>query len=126
MSTIMKKIFQSTLRLLLVVLIGTFMSPSFAWQMVDSHSGSAGTSVVVDSTVPHESYVHHQHHDDDDDDAAHGEVGHLLSHLPVFIYETTTIFLPATALVAYPASGAITAYADAEPPFKPPRNSPLI
>lgn len=120
----MKKIYQFTLRLLLVVLIGTFMSPSFAWQMVDSHSESAGTSVVVDSAVPHESYGHHQHHDDDD--AAHGEVGHLLSHLPVFIYETTTIFLPATTLVAYPASDAITAYADAEPPFKPPRNSPLI
>lgn len=121
----MKNISTSVLRLLLAVLISTFMSPSFAWQMVDSHSGSAGTSVVVDGTGPHESYVHHQHHDDDDD-AAHGEAGHLLSHLPVFIYETATIFLPATALVAYPASDAITAYADAEPPLKPPRNSPLI
>lgn len=119
----MKTIYQSTLRILLVVLIGTFMAPGFAWQMIDSHSELAGTSVVVDSTVPHESCVHHQHHDDD---AAHGEVGHLLSHLPVFIYEATTIFLPATALVTYPASGAIIAYADAEPPFKPPRNSPLI
>ena len=119
----MKKIFQSTLRLLLVVLIGTFMSPSFAWQMVDSHSESADTSAAVDETGHHENYVHHHHHDDDD--APHGQIGHLLSHLPVFIYETAMIFLPATAPVAYPLHHTITACADAEPPFKPPRNAPL-
>lgn len=123
----MRRISTFTLRLLLVVLIGTFMSPSFAWQMVDSHSESADTSVVAGNTGHHESYMHHHHHDDDndDDDAAHGQIGHLLSHLPVFIYETATIFLSATAPVAYPVRHTITFYADAEPPFKPPRSSPL-
>lgn len=124
MLPMMSKIIQLTSRLLLVVLIGTFMSPSFAWQMVDSHSESADTSAVVDETMHHENYVHHHHHDDDN--APHGQIGHLLSHLPVFIYEAAIIFLPASAPVAYPARHTITAYADAEPPFKPPRAAPLI
>lgn len=123
MPPLMKNIFQSTLRLLLVVLIGTFMSPGFAWQMVDSHSESADTSVIESDTGHYESYVHHHHHDDD---AAHGQIGHLLSHLPVFIYETAMIFLPETTQVAYPLHNTISAYADIEPPFKPPRSSSLI
>ncbi|MBI5660226.1 MAG: DUF2946 family protein [Nitrosomonadales bacterium] len=123
----MKKIFQHTLRLLLVVLIGTFMSPSFAWQMVDSHSEQADTSVVISDAGHHESHMHHHHDNDgDDDDAAHGQIGHLLSHLPVITHEAATTLLPATNPVAYPTHYTIAACVDAELPFKPPRSLPLI
>lgn len=115
------------MRLLLVVLIGTFMSPGFAWHLIDCHSESADTSVVVDETGYLESHMQHRHHHDDEDyDAAHGQIGHLLSHLPVFIYETAMFFLLESAAVAYPLHHTIAVYADIEPPFKPPRSSSLI
>lgn len=105
-------------RLLLVVLIGTFMSPGFAWQMIDSHSESTDSSVVVDAAV------HHYHHDgdNDDDDAAHGQIGHLLSHLSVVMHKIESLPISPADPVVFPAYHATLAFTATAPPFKPPRS----
>jgi hypothetical protein len=117
----MKKTLPLTLRLLLVVLMGTFLSPSFGWQMVASHGESdhASVAVMADHADIH---LESDGRDHDHDDVAHGQIGHLLSHLPVFIYETAPILAPAAVRNAYPVRRHTFSYADTEPPFKPPRN----
>lgn len=110
-------------RLLLVVLIGTFMSPGFAWQMIDSHNETTVASAFADDGH-HEDDFHH-HHDDgagDDNDIAHGQIGHLLSHLPIVVSDIA-LLLPAQASSAiFPACARVFAYTANDPPFKPPRN----
>ena len=109
------------LRLLLVVLLATFLSPNFAWQTVASHSAVAHADVgIVAEHVGHhhEVDVHHQ----DQDDAAHGQIGHLISHLPAVMSGSTPLPSLAAARIAYPAREHSFAHADPEPPFKPPRD----
>ncbi|MDO8312000.1 MAG: hypothetical protein Q7T25_08680 [Sideroxyarcus sp.] len=119
----MNKIFTSTLRLLLVVLIGTFMSPSFAWEMLDSHSEEARLSVMGDADHHDEKIeAHHHHHDSDGGDAAHSQLGHLLSHLPALMHMIELAPVAASTSSRVPTETYSLIQADTAPPFKPPRN----
>ncbi len=118
----MKNISTPILRLLLVVLISTFMSPGFAWHMIDSHREMPQKPVTAD-TGNHESDVYHHHDDGDEDDDAHGNIGHLLSHLPVVMHGMASLPAPQADSAAYPTSLHTFPHAAVEPPFKPPRNS---
>lgn len=116
-------IFPLTLRLLVVVLLASFLSPAFAWQKLASHSALAHADAVV---VADEAHHDHDHdgagYGHDHDDAAHGHIGHLLSHLPVMTADIAPL-LPAPAhTVFYPARRCSVTHADPEPPYKPPRN----
>lgn len=116
-----RKILPLTIRLLLVVLLATFLSPSFAWQAVASHEASAhADSGVVADDVDHHHEADAHHHDHDE--AAHGEIGHLLSHLPVVVPDSTPLLPPAATPIAYPARHHTFPHADPEPPYKPPRS----
>lgn len=121
----MNPIFIPTLRLLLVVLIGTFMSPSFAWQMIDSHNETTIASVVGnDDHHHHENDLYHHHHEDDGDgdvDTAHGQIGHLLSHMPAVLQEVKSLPLSPADSIAFSACLRTFAFAATDPPYKPPR-----
>ena len=56
-------------RMVIAVMLSTFLSPSFAWHMHADHQELVAT---VDA---------HSHHDEDRHDDAHGSIGHLLGHL---------------------------------------------
>lgn len=119
----MNRISTSTLRLLLVVLLSTFISPSFAWQMIDSHADS---SVAVSGHSHDEDmYHHHHHHDadgDEEDDNAHGQIGHLLSHLPAVMHEIASLPSSETSLSVFATCIVVLIFTTTDPPFKPPRN----
>lgn len=110
-------------RLLLLVLLATFLSPSIAWEKVAGHGAMAhvGAALAVDEGDHHHEGGGHPAHGHDD--AAHGQIGHLLSHLPVLSADIPPL-LPATSGgVAYPAPLHAVSYADPEPPYKPPRSA---
>lgn len=115
-----RKIFPLTSRLLFVVLFATFLSPSFAWEKVASHGVSAHADAVMAAGD-----VDHGHegdgHSHDHDDAAHGQIGHLLSHLPVMTADIAAALPPTVGGIVYPAHHHAVVYADPEPPYKPPR-----
>ena len=116
-----RKIFPFTLRLLLIVLLATFLSPGFAWQTVASHSALAHADLGVvadDVDYHHESDAHSQDHDE----AAHGQIGHLLSHLPVVTADIAPVLPQTAGEIAYPPRYHTFPPADAEPPYKPPRS----
>jgi len=115
------------LRLLLVVLISTFMSPSFAWQMIDSHNETTIASLVGNDDHHHHEndLYHHHHHDDDgdgDDDTAHSQIGHLLSHLPAMMHDIASLPVSQANSTAFPIFLQVFAYTATDPPFKPPRD----
>jgi hypothetical protein len=101
-------------RLLLFVLLVTFLSPSLGWQLLASHE-----------QIEHERIEHahapaalHDNHDHETD--AHGHIGHLLTHMPVHI---STVTPPAPAPGATPGPSApslSTTFRDSEPPHHPP------
>jgi len=122
------RILTSTLRLLLVVLISTFMSPSFAWQMIDSHHETTIASFIDNDDHHHHEHDlhHHYHHDNDaegDDDSAHNQIGHLLSHLPAVLHEVVVLPASSPESITYPSFHSTFAYTATDPPFKPPRFS---
>ncbi|MDO9053795.1 MAG: hypothetical protein Q7U37_07710 [Gallionella sp.] len=118
----MKNISTSTLRFLLVVLFSTFMSPGFAWHMIDSHNGMPHASALADADN-HAHEVHHPHDADSDKDGnAHDNIGHLLSHLPVVTHDIASLPALQACSAVYPMSSHAFVHATVEPPFKPPRN----
>lgn len=116
----------AVLRLLLVVLFSTFMSPSFAWQMIDSHNELPDTDSIVG--IHHHDddlYHHHHHHDadgDEEDDIAHGQIGHLLSHLPVVMQDITVLPASKTVAIAFSLPPQSVTFITVDPPYKPPRH----
>jgi len=116
----------SILRLLLVVLVSTFMSPSFAWQMIDSHNETTIASLLGNDDHHHEhDLYHHHHHDEDgegDDDTAHSQIGHLLSHLPAVMRDIVALPMSVTNSSVFAICIVAFTYTTTDPPFKPPRN----
>lgn len=111
------------LRLLIVAMLATFMSPSFAWQKLASHGAPTYADVLAQGHADHDhDNVGHGH---DHEESAHDQIGHILSHLPVVM--TSVLMLPprATGAIAYPARHCAILCADTDPPFKPPR-TPFI
>lgn len=117
----MKNISTSVLRLLLVVLISTFMSPSFAWQMIDSHSEMPSASVAADADHHENDAYHHHDGDGDEDDGAHSQIGHLLSHLPAVMHNIAPLPVQQENTTTYSICLRTFSLAATDPPFKPPR-----
>ncbi len=115
------RLITSTLRLLLVVLISTFMSPSFSWEMMDSHNEETNLSMMGDTAHSEEIEAHHHHHGGEDD-AAHSQIGHLLSHLPAVMHRIELTNVSVSTLTVTPIEVCPFVQADTIPPYKPPRN----
>jgi len=106
-------------RLVLAVMLATFLAPGFGWQANATHDEIAHAS-------PGHLDAHHHDHDSDTanhDDEAHSAVGHLLGHLPAFL--SSIAALPA---IAPPRSEFAEMFVQwprisLEPPLRPPRFS---
>jgi hypothetical protein len=92
-------------RALLVVMLATFLSPSFGWHMHADHH-----------EIVHASVINHDHDDHD----AHASIGHLLGHLvmhaqpPVIHISAAGAVFPTAELPLPPLlSGS-------SPPYRPP------
>ena len=118
----LNRLFPVVPRLLLAVLLATFLSPGFGWQVVTSHSGAVTIAAVV---APDEAGHDHDADADHHESAAHGDIGHLLSHLPGFVHHAAQLPAATAAGIAYPPPQYPYSHADAEPPFKPPRSFPF-
>lgn len=119
-----KRLVDLASRLLLVALLATFLSPRFGWQSVASHDelAHADSAVRAHADHHHAPDAHHDGHGDHDD-SAHGEIGHLLSHLPVVPSDFKAAPPPAAESAGFPPRLSIVRVADLEPPYEPPRSS---
>lgn len=87
-----------TSRLLLAVMLLTFLSPSFGWQVVAGHDLLSHEAVA--EAFEHSPHDHDDGHDGHDQPPAHGHehedahsmIGHVLSHMPA---TTVSTILPA-------------------------------
>ena len=122
----MNKLFSSSLRLLLVVLFSTFMSPNFAWQMIDSHSEVSHTSASANDAHQENDIFHHHHVDGDEEDTAHSQIGHLLSHMPAVVYIMVSLPDVQASSTTYPICSQVLPHLAIKPPFKPPRVLPFV
>ena len=108
---------RSIARLLLAVMLATFLSPSFAWHM---HADHHEIAAHAEMPAPHE-------HDGDDhagmdaQSGAHASIGHLLGHLTMHVPQFGVF--PSPAIQGSAPEAAIPAppiAADSSPPFRPP------
>jgi hypothetical protein len=105
-------------RALLLVMLATFLSPSFAWHMHAGHH-------EVEHSIHGDGHDHgHDHdanrHGEGSANDAHASIGHLLGHLAMHMsYVAPPI--PAAARVAPAADMPRHAIAsEASPPYRPP------
>lgn len=90
-----------TSRLLLAVMLLTFLSPNFGWQVVAGHDLLSHEAVA--EAVEHSPHDHDGDHDGHDQPPPHGHdhedahsmIGHVLSHMPA---TTLSGILPAQGL----------------------------
>jgi hypothetical protein len=111
---------QSFLRFMLVVMLASFLSPSFGLGLVASHDQLAHASAGLEH-ADHD----HQHsgprHDKQDHQDAHSSIGHLLTHLSVSFFELPPMGIPAMAQAELPTLDARILPVALQPPFRPPR-----
>lgn len=111
-------------RLLLVVMIGTFLSPSLGWGMAASHGQLEHVDLALSVTE-----AEHEHHDEDEGHEhheAHASVGHMLSHLPVDLSSATHLFFGTRSEADLPDLLFSIPHSVFEPPYRPPQASRLI
>lgn len=111
---------QYFLRFMLMVMLASFLSPSFGLGLVASHDQLAHQSIDVQHTG-HD----HEHpgprHDSQDHKDAHTSIGHLLTHLSVSFFELPPMSIPPMAQAELPALEARILSIALLPPFRPPR-----
>lgn len=97
-------------RILLIVMLSTFLSPHLGWQM------TAGHDELEQALLAHD-----HHHDDEENHAAHGFIGHLLTHMPMSVSATMCAPLVCGCAVQLPDRIFSFSPGIPEPPFRPPR-----
>lgn len=108
--------------ILLAVLLCTFMSPTFAWELSGGHDDET-FAMASEGEINVQPKAHLYHHgDEESDDGVHSQIGHLLSDLPTMPHNT------AIADVVEMRSGKVLtvlpalSQEDKAPPYKPPRD----
>lgn len=127
-SMLTKKILNLASRLLLVVLAATFLSPAFSWEAVASHSDTF-LAHAQDGPGHHEDHEDHdavdaEHHGHEAGD--HGDAGHLLTHLPAVLPDTSAPPAHVSGQAAYLQHCHAFLCADRAPPYIPPRPLPFV
>lgn len=121
--TAMKSAFRTVSHILLAVLLCTFMSPTFAWEMLDSHGDENYATAMEDA--PHQGIQpgahHHHHHDDEGGGDAHSQIGHLLSHLPAMVHNAVIAVAVETGSGKVLTESPPFLQVEIAPPYKPPR-----
>jgi hypothetical protein len=111
---------KSAARLLLAVMLMTFLAPGFGWQANATHD-----EIALASAHDHDHDRDH-HHDSDashHDDDAHGAIGHVLGHLPAFLSAATVVAPPAPGFTHFAEVRVQWPRVSLDPPLRPPRYS---
>jgi hypothetical protein len=114
---------QFSLRFVLLVMLASFLSPSFGLGMIASHDQLAHASVGQG----HDQHAGHSHdhpapqHDSQDHREAHTSIGHLLTHMPAGFFEMPRLNIPPLAQPEMSVLGILVFHNVANPPFRPPR-----
>lgn len=105
-------------RVLLAVMLATFLAPSFGWHM---HAGHDEIAADVQSLHGHEHDGEH-HATDDDGQAgdAHESIGHLLGHLPMQMSKFEVVLPLAEDVAPSAAVSAPLIVSETSPPYRPP------
>lgn len=130
-----QRIFRRVSRLLLVVMLSTFLSPSFAVGMLSTHDQLEHSNAQLTADIEHD---HHDDadHDNVDHDAmehaahdhedAHGFIGHLLGHMPIVMSGTTPVSFPPAVQSHHADPKTTVSFTLPDPPFRPPRSTSLV
>ena len=108
-----------TLRLLLLVMLASFLSPSFGLGLVASHAQLAHMTVGVDAD--HEHGQPGPQHDTQEHKDAHSSIGHLLTHLSVGLFEMPRLGFSPQVQTYFPEQDSLVLHRVTQPPFRPPR-----
>lgn len=115
-----------THRLVLALMLLTFLSPSFGWQMVASHELLEHESVAA-------GLDHHGHHDHDDLDEvpapheykhedAHSMIGHVLSHMPATPFVAVLpLYVPHQLALEGSEPALVIPMSPPDQPYRPPQ-----
>jgi hypothetical protein len=108
-----------TARLVLLVMLATFLSPSFAWHMHAGHH-----------EIEHSPYGQPHDHDQDHDgntradgevaNDAHASIGHLLGHLAMQLCSFQFLLPVAERFAPHVDAPVVALTAVTSPPYRPP------
>lgn len=114
-------------RILLVMMLATFLSPSLGWGMVASHEQLSDSITAADNT----DFAHDHDHPSVPDDShdhqdAHASIGHLLTHMSVSFFVPFCLDILPVAQSKSPFLHLAVLQADLEPLLRPPRTNSRI
>ena len=121
----LRQVNKSAARLLLAVMLLTFLAPGFGWQAIATHDEIAHASSAFGGAADHDHDHDHEHDagETGHDDEAHGAAGHVLAHLPAFLSHVAG-FSPVAPVGAHFADVRVEwPRISPEPPLRPPRHS---
>lgn len=105
-------------RVMFIVMLATFASPTFGWGMVATHDqlshGLSGTHVGED---------HGGHHHDEHDVNPHSSIGHMFTHMPVGLTSITSLAIQPQAQPEPAFLGQSIRVVALEPPLRPPKTA---
>lgn len=102
-------------RLLLALMLVTFLSPSFAWHMHAEHH-----EIAAEARSAHGHDHDGDHATTDGSGDAHASIGHLLGHLPMQLSQFEVLILAAEDVAPLPEVSAPLLAAQTSPPYRPP------
>jgi len=108
------------LRFMLVVMLSSFLSPSFGLGLVASHDQLAHASIDL-KHADHDHQNSGPQHDKQDHKDAHSSIGHLLTHLSVSFFDLPPMGIPPLVQAELQALDARILPVALQPPFRPPR-----
>lgn len=123
-----------TSRLLLALMVLTFLSPSFGWQLVAGHEllEHASAAVAADHPHGHEHAPHdaapadasstHPHEHED----AHSMIGHVLSHMPATSFSAAVpLYAPHQPVMSGVELLLVLPTSPPDQPYRPPQTLPV-
>ncbi len=111
---------QFLLRFMLMVMLASFLSPSFGLGMIASHDQLAHGLVGLAHAGHNHGHTGPQHDAQDHLDA-HTSFGHLLTHMSAGLFEMPRLAIPPLAQAELPLSESLVLNFESTPPFRPPR-----
>ncbi len=103
-------------RLLLVVMLATFLSPTLAWHL---HAGHHEISADADAGNGHDHGGSSRAASDALGDA-HASIGHLLGHMPMHLSRPEVLLPVVEEVVPSAEVSSLLLSAQASPPYRPP------
>jgi hypothetical protein len=110
-------------RIMFIVMLATFASPTLGWGMVAAHDQLSHGLIDAHAGEVHDDHPHDGHDSDDQHQDPHSSIGHLFTHMPVGLFNITSLTFqpqaqPETAFLRQSVRAVAL-----EPPLRPPRAS---